>query len=71
MSEERPQHPQEPAEGAEGAEESPASSGPETMDGCRRTTRRGPWSTRRSQPREPKRPRRLLVPSEPNARASC
>jgi hypothetical protein len=47
-----------------------ASSGPETMEGCRRMSKRGPSSIHRSRPRELKRLRRLLVPSEPQASRS-
>ncbi len=70
MSEERPQRPQEPAEGARDAEDAPASSGPERREGCRRMTNRGPSNIHRRRPRGQKRPRRLLVPSEPKAAAS-
>ena len=48
----------------------PASSGPETVEGCKRMPRRGPPSIHGSRPREPKRPRVLPAPIEPKASAS-
>jgi hypothetical protein len=48
----------------------PASTGLETMEGCRRMTRRGLSSIHRSPPRGLKRLRKPRVPSEPKATAS-
>jgi hypothetical protein len=70
MSEERPQHPRSLPKAQKKPRRHPASSGPETVEGCKRMPRRGPPSIHGSRPREPKRPRVLPAPIEPKASAS-
>jgi hypothetical protein len=70
MSEERPQHPRSLQKAQKTPRKLPASTGPETMEKCRRMTNKDLSSIHGSPPRGPKRPRKPRGPSGPKAAAS-